>query len=252
MRPSSHHRGRGTRDRDLGVARPAGLAVAAVTAVAVFLIGRALFPRPAPIPPLPPAPAVAPIPPAPLPPPVAETPPLPPAATPTVDAARTDAKALSPSVDAVGAAEEAGATKSLAHAVDDGAAAPPNVPPAAAPAATAPPPETEEPEAEKAGRKEATTLADKDAAREAWRKNRPVITVAGSKASMMIPIKGSIEGAAYSYLPRKRQVIVTLPKATSLNTMMFYRFKRPEASILPTAVPGPSGAVVPAPPDEGA
>ena len=48
----------------------------------------------------------------------------------------------------------------------------------------------------------------------------------GNRSSLLIPIKGSIDGAVYNYIPRHRQVVITLPKATSLNTMMFYRFKR--------------------------
>jgi len=208
MRSSAPHQT--SRVRDAGIGRPAGVAVAALTALLVFFAGRALLPRPAAPPPLPPPPPVAPVapmPPAPPPPPVA--------ATPAVEAGATpDATSV--------ATTDAGAAP-LAHAGDDAAATPP-------PAERPPAPPTEkpaEPEAEGEAPKEATaSQADKDQAREAWRKNRPAIAVDGDKASMMIPIKGSITGATYNYFPRKRQLIVTLPKATSLNTMQFYRFKR--------------------------
>ncbi len=200
MRPPKYTPG--TRDRVAGIARPAGLAVAAVTAVVVFVAGRPLLP-PASFPNLPPPPGVAPLPPPP--------PPSPPPVTtaPTVDAgARSDAAIASLPADA-----------SVAPA------APSPTPPPAARAAAAPSPEPAE-TAPPLVRKDATGQQDKDQAREAWRRNRPDITAAGNKASMMIPIKGSVEGATYNYIARQRQVVVTLPRATSLNTMQFYRLKR--------------------------
>ena len=101
----------------------------------------------------------------------------------------------------------------------------PSAPEPPEPAAAAPPAPSEK-AAPPVARKETTSQHDKDQARAAWRRNRPDITSVGHRSSLMIPIKGSIDGAVYNYIPRHRQVVITLPKATSLNTMMFYRFKR--------------------------
>jgi hypothetical protein len=64
--------------------------------------------------------------------------------------------------------------------------------------------------------------ADKDVARDAWRKNLPDVTTEPGRASMLIPIKGSIEGATYHVTVKPRSVLVTLPKAESMITMPFY------------------------------
>jgi hypothetical protein len=101
----------------------------------------------------------------------------------------------------------------------------PSAPEPSEPAAAEPPAPSEKAPPSVA-RKETTSQQDKDQAREAWRRNRPDITTGGKRSSLLIPIKGSIEGAVSNYIPRRRQVVITLPKATSLNTMQFYRFKR--------------------------
>jgi hypothetical protein len=200
---------RARRDRAAGVARPAGMAVAAITAVLVFVAGRALIPSPTPAPPLPPPPPVAPVtPPAPPPPP-----PEPPVTAPSTDAGVADAKVAEVTPNDAGTAP---------GTIAD--AAPP-APEAAEPRPGATPPASDK-EDSSGGRKEASSQQDKDQARAAWRRNRPDITTVGKRSSLMIPIKGSIEGAVYNYIPRHRQVVITLPRATSLNTMQFYRFKR--------------------------
>ena len=68
--------------------------------------------------------------------------------------------------------------------------------------------------------------ADKDLAREAWRANRPDIRVSGTQASILIPIKGSIEGGTYKVLSKIHTVVITLPRAASLNTQHFYRLNK--------------------------
>ena len=197
------------RQTDAGIARGPGLAVAGVTAAIVFVIGQQLFPVK---PKQPPAPPAAPT--------VAETPPatpLPPA-MPAADAAA--AVAVPP-------ATEAGAT----------AAKTPD-----ASAAVAAAPETEKPEkADKAEKPEPPPAddaaagkpidkqrqADKDLAREAWRRNRPDVSVSGNKTAIMIPIKGSIKGADFKIIDKRRKVIVTLPKAVSMVTLRVYNLKHP-------------------------
>ena len=69
--------------------------------------------------------------------------------------------------------------------------------------------------------------SDKDVAREAWRRNLPDISAPEeTRASILIPIKGSIEGATYHINTKPKSVIVNLPKAESLITMRFYKIKR--------------------------
>src|SRR6185503_14147115 len=69
--------------------------------------------------------------------------------------------------------------------------------------------------------------ADKDLAREAWRRNRPDISVNGSKTAILVPIRGSIKGADFKITDKRRKVIVTLPKAVSMVTMKVYNLKHP-------------------------
>jgi hypothetical protein len=69
--------------------------------------------------------------------------------------------------------------------------------------------------------------ADKDLAREAWRRNRPDVSVNGGKTAIMIPIKGSIKGADFKIIDKRRKVIVTLPKAVSMVTLRVYNLKHP-------------------------
>ena len=96
---------------------------------------------------------------------------------------------------------------------------------------------TKEPEAEPdaaAGAESAATTAagkalqqDKDLAREAWRRNRPDVTSAANKTSVLIPIKGSSKGSSSKVLRKTRTVVVTLPKAVAMITMRVYNLKHP-------------------------
>jgi hypothetical protein len=69
--------------------------------------------------------------------------------------------------------------------------------------------------------------ADRELAREAWRRNRPDISVSGTKTSVLVPIRGSIKGADYRILRKSRTVIVTLPRAVSMITLKVYNLKHP-------------------------
>jgi hypothetical protein len=69
--------------------------------------------------------------------------------------------------------------------------------------------------------------ADRDLAREAWRRNRPDISIAGAKTSILVPIKGSIKGADFKISDKRRLVTVTLPRAVSMVTMRVYNLKHP-------------------------
>jgi hypothetical protein len=64
--------------------------------------------------------------------------------------------------------------------------------------------------------------ADKEVARDAWRKNLPDVSSEAGKAAMLIPIKGSIDGATYHVTGKPRSVLITLPKGESMITMPFY------------------------------
>ena len=68
---------------------------------------------------------------------------------------------------------------------------------------------------------------DKDLAREAWRRNRPDVTSAANKTSVLIPIKGSSKGSSSKVLRKTRTVVVTLPKAVAMITMRVYNLKHP-------------------------
>jgi hypothetical protein len=54
----------------------------------------------------------------------------------------------------------------------------------------------------------------------------PDISVDSGKAAILIPIRGSIEGATYHVITKPRAVQVTLPKATPMVTMPYYKLKR--------------------------
>jgi hypothetical protein len=69
-------------------------------------------------------------------------------------------------------------------------------------------------------------LADKDVARDAWRRNLPDVSSEPGKAAMLIPIKGSIEGSTYHVSAKPKSVLVVLPKGDSMITMPFYSVKR--------------------------
>ena len=55
----------------------------------------------------------------------------------------------------------------------------------------------------------------------------PDVSVNGSKTAMMVPIKGSIKGADFKIIDKRRKVIVTLPKAVSMVTLRVYNLKHP-------------------------
>ena len=73
------------------------------------------------------------------------------------------------------------------------------------------------------------TLAEKDMAREAWRRNWPTLcsNAETGKAFILIPIKGSIEKGT-SELKRKpvREARVNLPDAESQLTLKLYKLRR--------------------------
>ncbi len=216
--------GRGKRNPQAGVGRPGGLFAAALTAAAVFFVGQQLIPQ-RPTPTLPPPPAV-------------------PARAP-LPATAVDATALPHPDGPAAAGTDAGADTDAAGRADgemahpgDAAATPPNAPAAgrvvdassttgphadrksaatddglpAAPAATT----------DKNGEKQ----SDKDVAREAWRRNLPDVSVDGPRATLLIPLKGSSEGATFHVTNRPHAVVVKLPRAASMITMRLYRVER--------------------------
>jgi hypothetical protein len=73
---------------------------------------------------------------------------------------------------------------------------------------------------------DAESQSDKDVARQAWRRNLPDLSHGDGKASILIPLKGSIEGASFRVTARPHTVKVTLPKAASMITMRMYRVNR--------------------------
>ncbi|HVT08866.1 MAG TPA: hypothetical protein VHO67_15515, partial [Polyangia bacterium] len=95
--------------------------------------------------------------------------------------------------------------------------------PSAGPDAAAVPP-GKEVAAPKPGDPERPT--DKDIAREAWRHNVPDVRVEDVRASLLVPLKGSSEGATFHITNRPHAVIVKLPKAAALITMKLYRLKK--------------------------
>jgi hypothetical protein len=181
-----------------------------VTAGAVIAIGLALFPvgkkqEPPPAPPV-----------------VAPTPPAPPP-TPASDAA---AVASTPAGEAGTAATKAADAGSAAAAIDAARTTPEKV--AAAEPEAAKTPEDLEPLVPAPGKViDKQKQADKDLAREAWRRNRPDISVQGAKTAIMIPIKGSTKGADSKITDKRRLVTVTLPRAVSMVTMRVYNLKHP-------------------------
>jgi hypothetical protein len=229
--PTSSGPNRPARPRDAGIGQLGGFAVMALTAALVFSAGkRWVVPPPAPVPPTVVAPAPVPQPPQPA-----------VAATAAVDATAVDATVAGATTADAGTAVRPGATTATpvpaVAAAQADATAPENASKTtatdkdkakeatvaaksaekAAPEATAPP-------ARKPGPPE--SQADKDLAHESWRKNKPDVSVAGGKASILIPIKGSTDDGDYKFNRRTRTVIITLPKAASLNTMHFYKLKR--------------------------
>src|SRR5205814_8338909 len=68
--------------------------------------------------------------------------------------------------------------------------------------------------------------SDKDLAREAWRRNKPDLSVDGPRASLVIPLKGSSEGSSFTVTSNPRAVVVKLPQAASMITMRLYKIER--------------------------
>lgn len=66
---------------------------------------------------------------------------------------------------------------------------------------------------------------DRERARDAWRRNLPEKLVVGRQAELLIPIKGSIEGAAYRATEKPPGIVVTLPHAVPMIVMPFYSLK---------------------------
>jgi hypothetical protein len=231
--PTSSGPNRPARPRDAGIGQLGGFAVMAVTAAVVFSAGKHwVVPPPAPVPP----PVVAP-------PPVPQPPQTAVAATAAVDATAVDATVAGAATADAGTAVRPGATTTTpvpaAAAQPADATASENAnkttttdkdkdkakeATVAAKSAGEAAPEATAPAARKPGPPE--SQADKDLAHESWRKNKPDVSTAGGKASILIPIKGSTEDGDYKFNRRTRTVTITLPKAASLNTMHFYKLKR--------------------------
>jgi len=178
---------------DAGIARGPGLAVAGITAAIVFVIGLQIFPTRHSQPTPPPAP------------PVVQPPPPQPV----------------PVADAATAAEAA--ASAAAKTPDAGTVAPEKTEEASekGTAEETPAPSDERKPIDK------QRQADKDLAREAWRRNRPDISVNGNKTAILVPIRGSIKGADFKITDKRRKVIVTLPKAVSMVTLRVYNLKHP-------------------------
>jgi hypothetical protein len=208
--PAAHDETRPRRP-DSGIARAPGLLVAAVTAAIVFVIGQQLFPiKPKQFqPPPPPAPTAAP-----------ETPP-PTAPVPAADAASQ--------ANAAAGDASAGAAATAPVTPDAGKAAVAEQEPPAEPTKPADEPPAEDAATASPERKLADKQkqADRELAREAWRRNRPDISVVGTKTSILVPIRGSIKGADFKILRKSRTVVVSLPKAVSMITLRVYNLKHP-------------------------
>ena len=213
--PKSSPPERPARAREAGIGQLGGFAVSTLTAVLVFYAGRTWLMPPATKAPAPTAPQVA------APPPASPTPPPPSVPEAATDAAMADAAAA----DAASAdATSADATAANTPAAEAGAAIRPGTTTATPVAAAPTPAGATAPEGQKPTSTE--SQEDKDLARESWRRNKPDLSVSGSKASILIPIKGSSADGAYKFIRRTRTVVITLPNATSLNTMHFYKLKR--------------------------
>jgi puromycin-sensitive aminopeptidase len=198
--------GRAKRNSQAGVGRPGGLLAAALTAAAVFYVGQQLIPQRQP-PALPPAPAVP------------ERAPLP--------ATAIDAASLPHPDGLLADAADARLRADAARAVDAGNAPGPDaatvpVERTAAAAADAGSPSGPHAAVDKNGEKQ----SDKDIAREAWRRNLPDVSVDGPRATLLIPLKGSSDGATFHVTNRPHAVVVKLPHAASMITMRLYRVER--------------------------
>ena len=210
------------------VTRGVGIVVAFVTAAVVFAGGQALLGGLRSQPPAPP-PVVTPPPPPP--------PPPPPVVAPrdgATEAGAADAAAIEGGAAAlarVSAADAASvtdgapgsATPAPSAAEPVAAAAEPSPAPPAEPSSAAPSEDRGKSEASASERRSADH--DKDAAREAWRKNYPDVAADDTRATILIPIKGSTDGSTFHLTKKPRSVVVSLPKAESLITMRVYPIK---------------------------
>jgi hypothetical protein len=73
------------------------------------------------------------------------------------------------------------------------------------------------------------TLGDKEISREAWRRNWPIVckAAAGEKVAIFIPLKGSLDGETHEVRQRPtREVRINLPAGESLLTMRLYKLRR--------------------------
>jgi hypothetical protein len=216
------------------VTLPIGVGVALATGFVVFAAGASLFPVSRPLPPRAPivaVPAAKPTPPA--------LPATPPAALPAIDAQEpikdgtekaSDAAAKGDTSADVGVAAKTPATKTPATKT------PASKTPVDAAASTEESTEATTADAGQANASDAgnepdpdCALAEKDIAREAWRRNWPTLcsNAETGKAFILIPIKGSIEKAT-SELKRKpvREARVNLPDAESQLTLKLYKLRR--------------------------
>ena len=191
------------RKPESGAVRPLGVLVAIATAGAVFGVGMLVLP-----PIGPPAPAIVEPPPAPPPPPAAP----PPAPEPTA----VHAEAPAPD----GEPPSTAATEPAREDPREEPKVEPRAKPRLEPAADAAP--SGSTAAKPAAPPTKDRSADKEVARDAWRKNLPDVSTEAGKAAMLIPIKGSIDGATYHVTGRPRSVLITLPKGESMITMPFY------------------------------
>jgi hypothetical protein len=203
-----------SRHASSGAIRPGGLAAATLTAAAVFILGLLILPPIEPEAPPPP-------PPAPVEPPPPPPPPPPPADASSGETPQSDAEPAAP--DPSAPAAEAPASPTAKAKAPPAAAAVPDAGRTAAPEAK---PDIAEAKPAAAREKSGDKTGDKEVAREAWRKNLPDISSEPGKSTIIIPIKGSIEGATYHVTAKPKSVLVTLPKGESMITMPFYNLRR--------------------------
>ncbi|HEY2730360.1 MAG TPA: hypothetical protein VGK52_10490 [Polyangia bacterium] len=201
--PSASPPSRG-RDPESGAVRPLGVLVAIATAGAVFGVGMLVLP-----PIEPPAPVIVEAPPPAPPPPPAAPPPAP-------EPAAVDAAAPSPDGEPPATAPAEPAREEPREEPKLEPIAKPRLGPAADAAASG------STAAKPAAPPAKDRSADKEVARDAWRKNLPDVSTEDGKAAMLIPIKGSIDGATYHVTGKPRSVLITLPKGESMITMPFY------------------------------
>jgi hypothetical protein len=189
------------RDRAAGIGRFGGMLTATVTAAVVFLGGRHYL-----------APADGPE--VLTPTPVTGAPPPPPAAP---EAGVAEAADATTSADIAATGETATASSAdaaVAKLVEE---------PAKVAVETD---DKTEKTGKAAGAGSDVSAEDKDLARESWRRNKPIITAANGKSMILIPLKGSTDDGSHRYLTKKHTLVITLPKAASLNTLHFNKLNK--------------------------